>query len=407
MSARIGRTWTEEYGMTFGPVSHRPNIDPTYFERERERIFKRSWINVCRIEEIGERGSFLVRDLEILETSVLLTHDKQGNFNAFHNVCKHRGNKLVMSGGKQSGRSQGLVCSFHAWTYDLEGNLTYLPDEEAFCNLDREAMALKRIAVDVWRGFVFICLQNPAPKSLQEYLGEWGNAVGEFPFDRYAPQFKWTVTANCNWKVFVDAFQETYHTNGLHRKSGYKTVASADNPFVHLLDAEIFPSTGHRRVSHPSNLEFEPAPTAIIASKYAPSANNLYVHKESRAPVKGTNRLGSKNWSFDINICFPNLELLLGDGWYLRYNYWPIAVDKTRFELHYYRTSPKNAADRVSLEGTEAMLRDVMLEDLSTVENLQSVLKSGAIESMQLSDMEVLLRFHYKFMDQLVQWAPA
>ncbi len=96
------------------------------------------------------------------------------------------------------------------------------------------------------------------------------------------------------------------------------------------------------------------------------------------------------------------MEMLLGNGWYLYYTYWPIAVDKTRFVLQYFLPPAKNAAQRVSLENAEAALRDVIQEDLCTVENTQAVLRSGAITHMRLSDMEALVRYNYKVVDELV-----
>ena len=323
-------TWTESYGMTFDEVPVAPYIDPEYFELEKEHIFRRSWINVGREDEISKPGSYSVKNIELLGISVLLTKTVSGEIKAFHNVCRHRCNKLVMSGAKQCGRARGFKCEFHGWTYNLDGRLTSVTDEESFAPLDPEKFSLTPISVDVWRGFIFICAHDPVPHTLSEQLGDWGKAIAPFPFESYGPIFEWNVVLDCNWKTLQDAFAETYHAVGLHKISAYDSVATADNPNVHLLNVEIFPESGHRCISLPANLEYQLPPTKILAASQFPY--DLFGHElESPADTKGMNRLGSKNWSFDINICFPNMELLLGQGWYIHYIYTPISVNKTRF----------------------------------------------------------------------------
>ncbi len=395
------KSWTESYGMNFDPVSHSVNTDPAYFELEREKIFKKSWINICRIDELSEPGSFVVKEIEVWRTSVVITRDPAGKLHAFHNSCRHRGNKIVMSGAKQAGLARGFMCVFHGWTYDLAGKLTYVPDEEAFCKkLDHDDLSLKAISIDVWRGFVFLNLQTPPAQSLVEFLGEWGRRTSEYPFETMKAYVRYSVTAACNWKIFMDAFQEGYHVCTLHRKGAYKPFASKENPFAHMYDLELFPS-GHRRFSFPANLEFEPTFSTQLAMKFAPS--NIYGYNESAGGVGGVNRAGRKDWAFDLGIVFPNTQFLLGNGWFLYYNYWPIAVDKTRFEARYYLLPASNAAERVSIENSEAALRDVLQEDFCTVEDTQASLKSGAISHMQLSDEEVSCRFNYDLIDRLVR----
>jgi len=90
------RSWTEHYPeLGTAPVNYSDSIDPTYYEAERAAIFKRTWLNVGRVERLPRTGSYLTRELAAAGTSLILVRGKDGRIRAFHNICRHRGNKLV------------------------------------------------------------------------------------------------------------------------------------------------------------------------------------------------------------------------------------------------------------------------------------------------------------------------
>src|SRR5690348_5260708 len=126
-------TWTAQYPeLGTGPVPVEPCISPDYFELERERVFRRAWLNVCREEEIPNPGDFLVKDIAVVNASILLVRGKDGLIRAFHNVCRHRGNKLAWAGDRQGSSCKAFQCRFHGWTYQLDGRLASVPDENKF-----------------------------------------------------------------------------------------------------------------------------------------------------------------------------------------------------------------------------------------------------------------------------------
>src|SRR5215813_12045810 len=88
-------SWTEQHPeLGTGPVSFADSISPEFYELEREAIFKRAWLNVGRIEELPKNGSYLTKEIAAARTSVIVTRDVDGQIRAFHNTCRHRGNKL-------------------------------------------------------------------------------------------------------------------------------------------------------------------------------------------------------------------------------------------------------------------------------------------------------------------------
>src|SRR6266513_2554778 len=89
-------SWTQHYPeLGTGPVSYEDSISPEHYELERKAIFERTWLNVGRVEQIPRKGSYFTRELSAARTSVIVVRDGDGEIRAFHNMCRHRGNKLM------------------------------------------------------------------------------------------------------------------------------------------------------------------------------------------------------------------------------------------------------------------------------------------------------------------------
>src|SRR3954469_20766771 len=89
-------SWTEHYPeLGTGPVSYEDSISPAHYELEREAIFARTWLNVGRVEKLPRTDSNFTKELGAARTSVIVVRDREGGVRAFHNICRHRGNKLV------------------------------------------------------------------------------------------------------------------------------------------------------------------------------------------------------------------------------------------------------------------------------------------------------------------------
>jgi phenylpropionate dioxygenase-like ring-hydroxylating dioxygenase large terminal subunit len=397
------RKWTHDYPwLGTGPLPHTPNISAEYFERERERIFKRCWLLLCREDEVPTPASYAVKQIPILHTSVLLTRGQDGVVRAFHNVCRHRGNKVVMGEGEKRGDAPAFMCGFHGWTYDLEGRLIQVPDEEDFFGLDKCQLGLKPIHCGVWRGFVFINVADEPKETLKQAIGrELAEDIGGFPFEAFELVNVYSTHVRCNWKIGLDAFQEGYHAIALHRKSAYAPFATPENPYLHLLYARLY-APGHRRISFPANIEYQPTPSVAAAVKFA--GNNVYAYKDASARhLPGVNPTGAPNWSFDATIVFPHVQVLMSDAFYVTQHFWPVSVDETYWELRQYLPRSTSVASRISQQQSQSALRDVIREDLSTLENTQTVLKSGAIPHMQLNDSEIAVRYSYYMVDKYVR----
>src|SRR5258706_353065 len=149
--------------------------DPAIHQRELRDIFSKMWLCVGREEDIEKPGDFLTRTVG--RESVIVVRDADGRINAFHNVCRHRGSRLVT---EPSGSVlKNFLCPYHAWTYGLDGGLRVAPHMEEARNFDRTQYGLNRVRLERWDGFLFINFSAGGP-GLMEHLGEMATKFSRF-----------------------------------------------------------------------------------------------------------------------------------------------------------------------------------------------------------------------------------
>jgi len=197
-----------------------------FFQRERQQIFAGAWHFVGREDEIPNPGDFLVVDTVV--GSALVCRDPRGALAAFANACRHRGTRLK----DRSGNCRTIVCPYHGWVYETDGNLRAAPAMEAVSNFDIRAFGLKRFRLESFGGFLFIN-HNEDAQSLASWLGDMpetfsGHRLNEL---RCVKRFDFEVRAN--WKFLIGNALEAYHTGTVHKTTlGHQeseAVASTGN----------------------------------------------------------------------------------------------------------------------------------------------------------------------------------
>lgn len=186
-------------------------VSPEIFNAEQEKIFFNSWHLIGRADKIKNPGDFMVSDT--LGESVITLRNKNGNINSFFNVCRHKGTQLCeVPSGKFS---NSIQCPYHAWTYNLDGELIGAPSMKDVKEFDKSLYPLKSVGVKEWQGFVFINLgQSPEPfekvfAPLNGKLEGW-NLTNL----KAARTIKYDVKAN--WKLMFENYNECYHCAPVH-----------------------------------------------------------------------------------------------------------------------------------------------------------------------------------------------
>src|SRR5262249_33053301 len=154
------------------------------------------------------------RELAVANTSIVVVRDAEGRVRAFHNICRHRGNKLVWRdypSEETSGTCRQFACKYHGWRYDLDRSLAFVQPEGEFFDLAKSRFGLVPVHCDVWAGFIFVNLDAAPREELREFLGAMVGAVEDYPFDRLTERYGFRSIVPANWKIFIDALQEQYH----------------------------------------------------------------------------------------------------------------------------------------------------------------------------------------------------
>jgi nitrite reductase/ring-hydroxylating ferredoxin subunit len=396
--------WTKAYPeLGTDLISYEDSISPKFYELEREAIFRRTWLNIGRVEQVAKVGSYFTKELAVCDTSIVVVRGADDTIRAFHNLCRHRGNKLVWTdypNEEVQGTCRQFQCKYHGWRYSLEGELKFIQQEQEFFDLDKRDFPLVEVALDVWEGFIFVNLEREPAQGLHEFLGEMGAGLEGYPFSELTQVFSYSAEVGSNWKLFIDAFQEFYHAPVLHLKQHPAVVAipamEAGFEGLHYEiagDHRMVSTTGARVDLAPKEM-VKPIDTLFRSGLFGPWDRP---ERGTGPLVPGMNPGRHERWGLDSFQFFPNFVLLFWEpGWYLTYHYWPLAVDRHLFEGRLYFRPPKNASERLAQELAAVTFKEFALQDGNTLEATQTMLQSRVVNEFPLCDQEVLCRHLHK-----------
>ena len=382
------KQWAEKYpDLGTAPVPTEPYISEEYFALERDRIFRRTWLNVGRVEEIPNTGDYFVREIAFCNASILVIRGSDGIVRGFHNVCSHRAKKLVL---EESGSCRGSIsCEFHNWVYSDKGALICVPDEENFFDLDKRDHGLTPVNTAVWEGFIFICLAPEPTETLRDYLGGVADQLGGCPFHEMKLMWTYKVEVRANWKVVQDGQNEFYHFPFQHRRILDGAYLINDKGYSRYQDINLYNYHSVWSVEHKPRPILTPFRIALIDA-----------HKAH------TFRLAQMIGKLDHYVIFPNLVIILvqigRSTAYVTYNLWPLAVDRTIWEIRIHCREPATIRERLQQEYFRCSTLDILQEDTVAHESVYAGLASRAKSHLILQDEEVALRFFHKIVEDHV-----
>jgi nitrite reductase/ring-hydroxylating ferredoxin subunit len=238
------------------PVSR--YIDTGFHELEIEKVWNRTWQMVCWSHDIPNAGDVSV--YRSVGKSVLIVRQRDGSLKAFVNSCLHRGMEIC---SEQSTRSQ-LRCPYHAFTWQLDGALEWVPSKWDFPQVKRENFRLPEVRLEEWNGFAFVNFDAGAPP-LAEYLGAMTDHWSEWDWSNRYRVVTVEKHINCNWKACLDAFIETLHVYSSHPQAA-ALIADTATQYDVYPDQPHF-SRFHTLTGLPSeNLVPQPSPQDVLDS---------------------------------------------------------------------------------------------------------------------------------------------
>jgi len=320
-------------------------IDRSVHDRERDRIFARTWQLVARADELSRVGD--LKPATILDEPILITRGLDGGLRGFYNVCRHRAAQVVLSKGNR----RSLQCPYHGWTYGLDGRLQVAREMDGTENFSKADFGLVPIRVERWGPFIFANLDEQAP-SLIDVLGKIPTEVAAAGYDVERMQLveRREYVVDCNWKVYVDNYLEGYHLPiahpGLFKELDY--------------DAYRVETFRYYSKRHAPIRELKPGEEVGRDRRYA------------RQP--GTEADALYYWLFPntmFNIYQDNMSSNL---------IVPLGVDKTLTVFEWFFAQPGTGPGWESMQQTIAFSDQIQQEDIALCEHVQRGLKSRSYD---------------------------
>jgi phenylpropionate dioxygenase-like ring-hydroxylating dioxygenase large terminal subunit len=396
-------------------------ISEEYARAERDKLWRKVWLQAGRAEEIPEVGNFLTYD--ILDDSVIIVRVAPDKISAFHNVCTHRGRKLIDTPEGEKGAcgwKSAFTCPFHGWRFNLDGECTHIREKEDWQGaLTADNTHLADVQVDTWGGWVWIHLDPNNTQSLRDYLEPAATMLDPFQLENMRVRWRRWVVFDCNWKVAAEAFNEIYHVDithpefmqfgefrgwaraqGLHSNIGYDAPKEMDKNQA----AKLRVGTGDARVSTAQMQNFTWREVNTNTTKTLVDVANRLVEelpdgtppgevlqhwlKTARAedeargvvwPTVDPAHVGESGTAWQI---FPNFQIGHAVNNALVYNFKPYKADPNKciFEVAVYELFAKGEEPKTEWEYTpvgDARWRSVLPQDFSNMAAVQQGMKSG------------------------------
>ena len=337
-----------------------------FFELEKRDLFLNNWQLICHGSNIPLPGDYFTFDL--FNERLVAVRDASLEIRVFHNVCSHRATKLLDCVSGNCGKR--IVCPYHAWSYDLSGNLKHVPGLENFENLDLKDHGLRIVEQEVFKGFVFAkVLPSDVPSVRQQfepYLAE----IEPYRFEDLEPLGRVTLRPReVNWKQIADNYVDAMHISVAHPGlsnlvgASYDLEVSCNGGFVHRMSADLTVS----RKNMLSN---------VLYKKYLPRVDHLPTERQ---------------WQWTYYRLWPNLAFDVYPDQMDFMQFIPINASTTMIREIPFALKDDRREMKVARYLNWRINREVNAEDTRLIKWVQEGMQTSAFQSGPLAKSEICL----------------
>ncbi|NMP26508.1 aromatic ring-hydroxylating dioxygenase subunit alpha [Rahnella sp. SAP-1] len=181
----------------------------SFFQLEKEKIFRQDWLFIGHISQIPQVGDYF--SIDIIDEPLLCTRSEEG-IRVMSRVCLHRWVPIV----EGSGNAKVLVCPFHNWSYNIQGQLVGAPQMNQAEDFDRKSCQLPQIRSEIVAGMIFITFSAEV-EPLATRLAPVLPLFEKYHFAELQTAYPLDYDCPFNWKMAVETFMECYHHSAVHR----------------------------------------------------------------------------------------------------------------------------------------------------------------------------------------------
>lgn len=367
--------------------------DPEVFEREKSAILYNCWIFAGHVSQIPEKGNFFVFNL--LDESAIVVRSSDGAVRAHFNVCRHRGSVICK---EKSGKTKLLTCPYHAWSYDLDGNLISargMPDE-----VDISEFGLHPCPIEIIDGLIFLNFADQ-PSSLDRARKDLKEPMAMYDFANMKVAAHKNYPIAANWKVTLENYQECYHCAPSHPEYSLSHTLKVDETrFDELQEPmmERLEACGLRHFEVDGQFDLQPEGQEQFGySRYAlfESYKTGSQDGEQLAPLLGAIK-GFDHGASDINIG-PLTYFLAYNDHVVVYVFTPTDHETSAADIYWLVRSDAEEGKDYDVEKLTWLWHVTTLADERIIVDTQKGINSQRYVSGPLSKMEYLI-------DRYITW---
>ena len=346
------------------------------FELECETLFKTHWQFVCHVNEAAEIGAYVTFDVAGERALVIRGHD--GILRGFHNLCRHRGSRIVPDA--RGVCNKAMVCPYHGWAYNLDGGLRGVANRDTFPPMQAEKWGLKPLEMEIWNGLVFIRFQAGPQPAVAEILTRFDDEIAPYDLANMVPTGSNSMDdlLAVNWKSVRDVDNEGYHVRqahpGLHQLYG---DGYFDEPYVNGTSRSV--GTFNEAYGHRWSVR-----------KYReilPEADRLPLHQRRQWIYFGM---------------FPNFVLGLYPDSVIYYQEVPQSAEQTVQRGMCYRRAKESREMKAARYLSGRIDRDTAEEDQMLMVWSCEATKSSAYDGVIFSDLEYGVKTYHDHLRRLL-----
>ncbi len=341
---------------------------PALTELEKKELFATHWQIAGHVADIPEPGDFIAFDFA--DERALVLRDGEGKIRAFHNLCRHRGARVVAD---SAGQCPGaLVCPFHGWVYNLDGSLRGPARPSSFGNMDRDSFGLIPMELEIWHGFLFVRARAGPQPPVADLFALIEGELAPFRMETLLPaEGYYDGALPVNWKSVRDVDNEGYHVAMAHPAlqdlygEGYR-----DEPLPHGVSRTIAPYNRH--------------------------AGRRWSVRNYRALAQPAQHLpdwAHERWAY--YGLFPNNVIGVTPESVQFFQEFPLDTRNTKQRGRVYRFPEESRRQRAARYLALRIDRETYQEDIRLSVWSDEAMRSSAFPGFHLSDLEIGVRAHH------------
>ena len=263
--------------------------DPDIFDREVSELLSRTWQFAGHANEIPNPGDYFT--FQVAGENLFCIRGQDNIIRTFYNVCQHRAHELV----SDRGHARVVVCPYHAWSYELTGQLRTGPNLNSVPGFDRSKICLTGVLTEDYLGFIFVNLDSTAAPMEEWYPGVKNELLRYFPqIDQIQPHRWIKIEEKCNWKVSVENYCECYHCAKNHPTFANGVVKTDSYDIQPLGEGYVL-----RQITEGQNLDAMTYPIDLGSNPHAGEYRSWFLWPTFSFQCYPGNILNTYHWRVD------------------------------------------------------------------------------------------------------------